>query len=53
MCSAVRDAFTFNKKVLNVSELMFTSLKITKDRVAKESINKFKLILTSLLKINE
>ena len=32
---------------------MFTSLKIIKDRVAKENINKFELILTSLLKINE
>ena len=53
MCSAVRDAFTFNKKILNVFELMFTSLKIIKDRVAKENINKFKLILTSLLKINK
>ena len=32
---------------------MLTSLKIIKDRVIKEDINKFELILTSLLKINE
>ena len=53
MCSAVRNAFTFNKEVLNVSELMLTSLKIIKDRVMKEDINKFELILTSLSKINK
>ena len=53
MCSAVRNAFIFNKEVLNVFKLMFTSLKIIKDRVIKESINKFELILTSLSKINE
>ena len=49
----MRNAFIFNKEILSVSEFMFTSLKIIKDRVAKESINKFELILTSLLKINE
>ena len=32
---------------------MFTSLTITENRVLKEDINKFELILTSLLKINE
>ena len=53
MCSAVRDAFIFNKEVLNVSEFMFTSLKIIKDRIMKEDINKFELILTLLSKINE
>ena len=53
MYFTVRDAFTFNKEVLNVSELMLTSLKIIKDRVMKENINKFELILTSLLKISE
>ena len=53
MCSAVRDAFAFDKEILNVFEFMLTSLKIIKDRVMKENINKFELILTSLSKINE
>ena len=53
MCSAARDVFILNREVLNVSEVMLTSLTITENRVSEENIDKFELILTSLLKINE